>query len=456
MHARYGSVLLVGCLLLSACGGGGGGAAGSAAVGSSANYPGPVPPAPTAAASHPATPAPPGSPATPAPLASDAPAAGAIADLHVMNWAYYGSSGEPAGLSADWMARHVSFVDAPAWNARPFKAAGGKYAVAYTDPFRVVSANHEPLWDLPESAWMHDAGGNRIFYNYGGNGTQYQLNPASPLVQSAYAGLTQGLLLSAPYDFVEMDDVHFDRIGAFFNFNAPGIEVASDGNYDAAIEQLIASSAIPVMINGLSSEDFHSGDVSGNLMFLDRARGGINNEGCLQSAAAKTSAEWVFDANTLLATTQRGKLAVCWGMAPAGDARAARTYFLASWWLTYDRNYSVAFADFASRSNLFVFPEYEIVPTAPRTTATTISDLQSGGAYVREFAACYQAGKYVGSCAAVANPGGSTVPMPALRGSYRSSLMLGADNSFEGGAASWSGTVPTSLAAQSGVLLLGP
>jgi len=67
------------------------------------------------------------------------------------------------------------------------------------------------------------------------------------------------------------------------------------------------------------------------------------------------------------------------------------------------------------------------------------------GAYVREFAACYQAGAPLGPCAAVVNASSSAESMPSLSGRYTTSLVLDDASAYTGGKANWTGSIPASL-----------
>jgi hypothetical protein len=378
---------------------------------------------------------------------------------HVKTWAYWGQAGEPAGVTSQFIAQNVTFLEADAAHVLPYHAAGGSYAVRYTDPNRVIPGRKEELWDTPEQGWFHDASGKRIWLNYGAAwGIQNLLNPASAVTRNAYTALTQQIAVSAPYDYVEVDDTNFDLAGAFYGFNTAGVEAGSQAAYDTAVDQLLDASAIRPIINGLSNEDGHPGGVSGSTTFLSHADGGIDNEGCLQSTYQKTETQWQFDENTMLATAQAHKLAVCWGRSSvSGDTHPLRLYFAGSWWLTYDPTYSVAFPNFASMHDLFVFPEYDIVPTQPlQSPSSNVTELKSAsGVYVREFAQCYQRTVPIGACAAFVNPTASTLPLPARAASYPRSLVLDQNNSFDGGRATWTANAAQRLAPFSAIIVAG-
>jgi hypothetical protein len=116
-----------------------------------------------------------------------------------------------------------------------------------------------------------------------------------------------------------------------------------------------------------------------------------------------------------------------------------RLYAMASWWLTYDPNYSVAAPIAPASDGNAVFPEYGIVPDAPKASAGSgrISALYHGGVYVREFERCFQDGRSIGGCATVVNPGTSQRSIPALSRRYTRTLSLSDASVASGGRAVW-------------------
>ena len=382
---------------------------------------------------------------------------GALAPPHVKDWAYYGFGGEGTSADPQWMAAHSTYVEASAPFARRFKAAGGSFAVAYTDPFRVIPAHHEPLSDLPESAWFHDALGHRISYHYAGWGEQNQLNPSDTHTIAGFRGLTDSIRRSGPFDFIELDDASFDLDNVFWHFSSRGVEIPNETAYDSGVVQLLKAAKLPAFVSGFSNADHHIDGQSGNLVFLPYAAGAINNEGCLMSTAAKTERQWSFDQNTLLAITTAKKPAVCWGLSTAAeDTRAARAFFYASWLLTYDPEFSIAFENFDSPRRLSVFPEEEIVPRDPvRTARTAVSELKSpAGYYIREFRQCFQAAKAIGACATIVNPSDTAMPIGTALSGSTAALIFDTHNSADGGAVTWtSATRPDRLEPHSAIVL---
>ena len=464
----FAAVACLAAVGLTACGGGGGG--------------GSVPPVPasvpagfsagtgnvTAVSSS--VPAPTATPtAAPALLASPAGPA------HVTTWLYYGLNGINAAVPASYMVGKATIVEtdtSEGSSGQNFKNAGGKYAVHYTDPAFVPNCATPagpctgPMGNLglPESAWLHATGGTRVNkYVNTTFGYQDVLNPTSAAVQAAYATFTNQKLAAAPgLDFFFADDSGgpYNGVdgtaasGILWNFSAPSVEITSDAQWIAGKAAVFAAAARPVFVNG-SSYDTWLPAYNGAFLKLPNVAG-MNHEGCFNADDNGISTDaygrWQKMANSLLMNTGLQKYAVC--MMMGAVTPAARLYDLASWWTTYDANYSIAAPVNLGPDGYAIYPEFDIVPTQPKSTANLdISVLRNGnGAYVREFSACYQNGAGIGPCATIVNTTGAPLAMPALSG-YGRTLNLDSNGSYTGGKAWWSAGVASSIAASSGVIL---
>lgn len=412
-------------------------------------------------------------PPTPAP----APASGV--PTHASTWYYFGLVGVNASVPVDYMVAHADYAEdgGSADYTRAFKSAGGKYAVAYVDPAYVaycVAPFSPPAGrcDGPvgagvtdESAWFHGADGTRVRH-FVDNEFHYQeaLNPASPIARNAFKTFTDASLARTPaLDFFFSDDSGGVFIGSdgtqlsgwFYGFNAPAVEITTDAAFITAEQQLLAVPARPVIVNGY---DPSTKRPSYNGVWLDSPNVvGDVYEGCYGGGNGVDSTRygvWTDKTNGLLMTIAHRSRAVCMMLAPATPSN--RIYEMASWWMTYTEPYSVAAPLSAPADGSTILPEYDLVPRQPRATATSdVAALRApGGAYVREFAACYQAGVAIGPCAAVVNPSDTTtVAMPALTGHYTSTLVVDDKSAFAGGKATWGGPVPAQLGALSAVVL---
>ncbi len=408
------------------------------------------------------------------------PPAGGV-PAHVTTYYYYGIDDMNASIPASWMAAHADYVEDDGdkvAHATAFKAAGGKYAVSYTDPayvpycFAPFSGPQATCQGqvgkliTDESAWFHGPDGTRT-RRYGDAHFGYTevLNPASPAAQDAYRKTTQAILANGPVDYFFADDAGGVYIGSdgtemtgwFWGFNAPGTEITTDAAFIAANKQMLAAAAKPVVLNGSTPYTMLP---AYNGAWLDSPNVMAQNfEGCFSddngAVAGLHNNRWVFQSNALLATYAHHTKAVC--MMYANPTPANRVYEMASWWITYDEQYSIAapYTSYPLKDGFTVVPEYDIVPRRPLTSPSAdVSSMRSAsGAYVREFAACYQAGAPIGPCAAVVNTSSSAESMPTLSGRYTSSLVLDDASAYTGGKANWTGAIPASLAPQTALVL---
>lgn len=341
--------------------------------------------------------------------------------------------------------------------ANAFHSAGGRYAVAYSDPnyYLVTPASAAP-GNYPESAFGHGSNGVRTQRPQGG-GTEYYLLPNSSSSQSGYQGITQNIAAGGGFDYVYADGVSDSLSESLYRMSPTPVEITTTSEYVNGMKQLLSMSALPLIINGYNN---------GDPMTEAQEYVGSNNvaavlgEECFTKAAAPVvDQKWTGMANALLATTAAGSYAICGGRGALTDNRPLRIYYLASWWLTYDPIHSVTFEIFtttAGANSIFLFPEQLIVPTQPlQTAAMNIAVLQvAGGAYVREFGACYHDQNPWGKCAAIVNPSSSaTIGMPAIASNYHHALSLDANDLYNGGTAQLSGSIPTSLAPGTAVIL---
>jgi hypothetical protein len=405
-------------------------------------------PTPTPAPTATPTPKPTATPtpkptATPTPTPTVPPSVAA----HVKDYTFWNQSGLATQVSASWAAAWADFVETRSSTyANQFHSAGGKYAVAYIDPnyFYTSSTDTSP-GNYPSSAFGHDSSGARIWRSEG-SGTEYYLLSNSSSMQSVFAGVVNNIKNGGGYNFAYADGVSANLSTSTYRFNAQPVEMTTNTQYIDGMKQLLAGVSLPVIANG-----YNNGDPLTEAQEYVGASNivGLFGETCFTwGDAAYTGTAWTDMANGLLYSTQRSSWAICGGRGTLSDNRALRTYYLASWWLTYDPNWSVALEIMSSDSNpVDVFAEEQIVPINPLQTATTISSLQtSTGAYARQFGACYYDKTAWGACAAVVNPTSATVAMPSLTSAYHHSLALDNNNLYAGGKASLSTTVPTSLA----------
>jgi hypothetical protein len=385
---------------------------------------------------------------------------------HVLTFLYYQQSFGPTNvnskLSPRFMAEHADFIETSGFNndaVNAFKAAGGRFGGAYIDPTYVpycVPPFAEPAGackgqvgnlNPPGNAWFHDGGGLRV-HRADGYTSQYQefLNPASSATRQAVATWMNGYLRKSPrLDFFFSDDSGSTlrgpngtpAAGMFFGFQGVGVEIATDAAWIAGENGLFSAVPRKLILNGGDGfKPAYDGVFlrNGNVI-------GANHEGCFnsrfyQGAVNDTKGIWQAQADGLLADLPFHKYSLC--MMNGNPTPSARLYALASWWMTYDPNYSVAAPIAPASDGNTVFPEFEIVPRAPvKTAKTSIRDLYAGGLYVREFTACFQDGTPIGPCAAIVNPSTTSQEIPKLKIRYTQQLVLNDASLASGGRVAW-------------------
>ena len=416
----------------------------------------------------------PAAPATSAPITTPAPVSGAAPD-HVRNFAYYGINGMDADIPAAYMAAHVDIVEDDGFSAQhadAFKRAGGKIALAYTDPSYVpycpppftapAGICSGPIGNLvagDESAWLHDASGARI-NRFVDSHFQYQeaLNLGAASAQGAYRRQVQNILASSPLlDGFEADDSGSPLSSHFGGFNAVGVEWANDAAYQAAESAILGVPGKPVLLNGgdpsTLGASYGGAFVDLSSVMGQMFEGCFNNEGGYLYTDANGH-QFQREVNGLLDVQSHRKLALCLPTGSATDP-ARRLYAYAAFMLAYDPQYSVYGMAKNQSDGEAVFPETQLVPQSPRTTATDVAQLRNGAVYVREFAACSIAGQPIGACATVVNSSPSaSAAVPSLPSGYAHSVALDAASLYHGGKANVIAGAPSTLAAQSAAILV--
>ena len=397
----------------------------------------------------------------------------------VKTWYYYGLNNVNASVPPELMARYAEFAEDDGDEVRhatAFKKAGGRYAVSYTDPAYVpycfppfLGPNASCRGQVgklihDERAWFHGPDGTRVRrYVDPHFGYQEAINPASAAARAAWRETTEAILRNGPIDLFLADDSGgplragdmSPKSSEFLDFNEAGVEITRDEDFRDQWIAYLSYAAKPIIING---DDPTDGKPSYGGAFL-RAPfvWGATHEGCFRHGGGPVSSElhdaWRHEADSLLANTALRKFAVCYVLGP--PTPATRMYALASWWLTFDPQWSVIGPITPVPGQSALLPEFSIFPANPlRTAAATVLSLRSaGGAYVREFRACYQDGRSIGGCAAVVNPTAHETVLPPLETSYARRLALTHDDLLHGGRAEWQVGIPRSVAATSAVIL---
>lgn len=391
--------------------------------------------------------------------------------------AWYEGGNLNMDISGTWMAQHYDITeqgDAGGAFANSFMAAGGKYAIDYSDPEIVPLCNSpfatvngakpgtcagplSPNLNGVESAWLHDAKGNRLHVTAYGTQTQGnwqdRVNPSYSGLASAYHAWESSLLPGTRWNAFEIDDFQSGYVPSYFTykfgarsreFDALGAN--ANATWLAAQEKIIAAAPKPVFLNGILSYNMSKVVSLPNVL-------GVMLESCATTTNTTgiVGSTWIANMNELLQVTALNRRAVCINYGTTLSlSTAQRIYGLASWWLTYNANYSANLIDIPTADGHEVYPEHGIMVYAPLTTATSnnITTLRtSTGVYLREFTYCYVNKVAIGACAAEVNIDGVSHTLPATHFKYAHYLKLTTTSWYKGGAVSWTAGTFTTLPA---------
>lgn len=395
-------------------------------------------------------------PATPPPPVAT-PTPGPISTTHVQSFAYiYGYAGTPTSVAVSSMAPWVNWTITDEAHAAELRAAGVKVQV-YANYWRNYSSDNPNVGytDLKPggahaAAEATDCSGNAVYDpNYGGG---YEADPRT----SAALGHAQTVANYRLNEYASNYDALFaDDTGAVGGVTLPCNYTQS--SYDAAIDSVHSAMGVPIWVNALGGAPnpqnaidlAQPGNVLGAMCEMCYATNGSGSD------AAQTGTTWQNVEQAEIGVVGMHK--VFWDYARmSGDASAEtalRTYAYASFLLSYDPSYAMYQDALKSPSGFPVMPETGLVPENPLTTASSVSGYaQPGGAYMREFAACYYLGQFVGNCAVVVNSSPtSSVPVPTT--SYSHSMVLSGYGVLDGGTVNFSGPQVSTLAPASAAIL---
>ena len=197
--------------------------------------------------------------------------------LHIHGaMAWYQGHNLNTDISGTWMAQHYDITeqgDAGTAYANSFIAAGGKYAMLYSDPEIVPFCNAPfatangakpgtctgPLsaaLNGVETAWLHDKLGNRLHVTAYGTQTQGnwqdRVNPRYSPLPSVYQSRENGVLTGSRWNALEIDDFQSGYLTWYFNYKygttAHEFDIDTNANADwlAAQERIVAAAPKPV------------------------------------------------------------------------------------------------------------------------------------------------------------------------------------------------------------------
>lgn len=387
---------------------------------------------------------------------------------HVLSYTFFGVNGVPKGeptVDLASAAKWTTWAMSNPANSRQLHAAGMK-TIFYTNPNRVAPRD-KALYSTDESEFAHDCSGKRILVQKGEE--RYLTDPTSPAAARAWKSFSAQAMNQGQFDAI-FDDT------AGSTGSLSGLPCNFDENkwVDAHVD-FVQSLGVPVLLNAIGDGDLpHQGKGPGAIYSMSpivqvvaRASNAIGGtfEDCYASPSHPSNkggdvtagSYWEQTENTEIALARMGKIFVCNQRASKretmADAINARTFSEASFLLTYDLKTTMIRTQFVSPSWFNLGPEIELVALDPVVpTPQTIDSLRSsGGAYGREYRACYIAGSPVGPCAAAVNPviGGSR-PFPFS--GYTHTMVLQGAGILDGGTISSNGPAPGSISSLSGVV----
>jgi hypothetical protein len=384
---------------------------------------------------------------SPSPGASPTPTPGPISMTHVQTMDYLGGVNGTRAITWAAAAPYLTWAETSAADSVAIHGAGIK-TMFYIDANRTEAG--DALNTTDETTYAHDCNNARVTDMYNGSVTQYVMNPASPSMQALFAADVASVAALGTFDAIFEDDAGaLSAYSTYAPFSAMPCNY-SDAAWIAGGLALDAAPPIPVLFNGLSGLAGHGISMSTALLSGANVLGG-DYEGCYSAGNQLKMGGWLWSTieDSELYTVSQGKAFECLQIDEntASTQTDARLYAYASFLLSYDPSRDVLWELGGTPSGFHVFPESSLVALQPKTPEPTdvSSLLLTGGAYGREYGACYIRGAFVGPCAVAVNPSSAPVAFPFVQ--YQHSVVLSGADVLEGGTISTSGTVPTTLGA---------
>src|SRR5579864_548913 len=377
----------------------------------------------------------------PAAVTPDTPPA-TILMKHVLTWQDL-ATGDGNRLSS-WSqaAPWLTIANTTAADSGPMHAAGLLVAF-YTNPNR--QGPGAPLYSTDETTFAHDCSGNRMQSIVTGADL---MDPHSTHLGTMWNQYVQKMIgngAHVDYVFEDNADDIYNVTGTPCNFVQADWTAASN-----SLDNALGNP--PIIYNALSHTSTLGGVIAlAPAIALNATAAGGMSEDCYttHTQLLQTYLGWQAKEDTEITMALAGKTFVCNASmtSDAASSVAIRLYQYASFLMTYEPKISVYDANFTgSYTGLKVFPEVQLVPKRPvlAEPATVAALLQSGGAYGRQYGACYFKGNYVGPCAAVVNSnkiGMAAVPFP-WPSTYDHTLTMSGYGVLDGGTATVRGPRP--------------
>jgi hypothetical protein len=366
---------------------------------------------------------------------------------------FWGYGGVPTSISIARAAPWLSWVQTAPQYAREMRSSGMKVD-SYINPWRDYAIEKPPIgYDDLKPGGAHAAAEARtcsgsiiVDHTYGGGYEADARSSAAPGHLAVWGNYRKEQFGS------EMDALFVDDTGALGGLPLPCNYSLAE--YQSATTRDLESLRTPVFVNtlgvGLSLPQVGYA-LGSNVLGAMCEMCIVRNESGVDTAELTTTWESVENAAIEMAAKHK----IFWLYArPEGSSSeyALRTYIYASFLLTYAGEYSMIQESFRTSDGFPVLPETGLVPTDPLTTESSVTGyMRSGGAYMREYGACYYLGVNRGRCAVVVNPQTGSVRVPTT--AYGHSLLLRGDSVLDGGSVSFSGGRITALSRATAAIL---
>ena len=378
---------------------------------------------------------------------------------HVITGDYLGSPWGSTTVAPSTAAKYLNIVRTAPANGNAMHAAGLQVQI-YMNPLHVEST--DPLHALvASSAFSQTCSDGRIYSVFAGN-DEWLMNPNSSNLQTEYAAMVASDIAGQHVDNVFEDNagpIEYD--GITWDPSEPCDY--TDSTWIAGEKAMEAKLPVPTIANGLSAFGSETAVAPAIQLLSNSNTVGGNLEQCFGTTASvpeQGSWPWVLTEQTQLQVTAESKHFQCEAdtTTEADDSYPARIFTLASFLMTYNQTYSSLWELYGTPSGVHVMPESQLVPTEPLVaTPSSIATLERGtDTYVREYKACYYAGKLVGACAMVVNMDYASHPKPSLTQTYTHTLALSGNGVLDGGTASFTGAAPPATMAERSAFIALP
>jgi hypothetical protein len=324
--------------------------------------------------------------------------------------------------------------------------AVGVTSGTYTDPTLPCTAtsttscySFNEASNYSSASWARTCGGAQIYLGDPSDGHNTRTNPGARSLVTDFQNYAVLPFKQAGGQFILADNLYKPTADGEYTGRPGGTPVSgsaawcnyTDATWIANYTTFFSALSLPVMYNGDTEPDLAAITASPQVkwgMCEDCLSFGFN-ESADPGRLKERPPFWQNELGAGLVTMGNGK---SWFVFTHGynepKNNDVQNYVLASLLLIYEDGKTGWMMDGDTKSGINTPVGVYFVPTQPLVASNAITSIESlnvGGAYVREYAACYLYGKSVGACAAVVNPNPSgSVPMPKLSRAYAGSVSI--------------------------------